>query len=130
MYLAGVDEDDDVSQWLETALIVYSGYKAEKYSPFAAAANKMKRQEALSGRWDGLEGEENVAAVLVAKRAKEDIFTAGQDLNEAFAVSLTIGLYCYALVLRSYLGDAGSFQRIFVRAWREYFQPTVSQMLS
>ena len=120
MYLAGVDEKKDVRQWLETALIVYSGYKAEKYAPFAAAAEKMKLQEVCSGRWGSLSGDEDAAAVVVANRAKEDIAAAGLDVIDAFGVSLTIGLYSYATALLSYQGDTGAFRRIFATAWNIY----------
>ena len=52
--------------------------------------------------------------------AKEDIAAAGSDVNDAFGVSLTIGLYCYASALLSYQGDAGAFKRLSVKAWKKY----------
>ena len=121
MYLARVNEGTDVREWLETALIVFSGYKSEKYAPFAAAAEQMKLKEVCSGRWGNLSGDESAAAAMVATRAKEDIASAGADVNDAFGVSLTIGLYCYAAALLSYRGDAGAFRRLFVKAWKIYF---------
>ena len=120
MYLAGVNGDSDAREWLETALIVFSGYQSEKYAPFAAAAEQMKMKEVCSGRWGNLSGDEDTAAAAVASRAKEDIAAAGADVNDAFSVSLTIGLYCYATALLSYQGDAGAFRRLFVKAWKKY----------
>lgn len=120
MYLAGVNEDADVREWLETALIVFSGYQSEKYAPFAAAAEHMKIKEVCSGRWGNLSGDEDAAAAVVANRAKEDIAAAGSDVNDAFGVSLTIGLYSYATALLSYQGDTGAFRRLFVKAWKKY----------
>ena len=121
MYLAGVNEDPDAREWLETALIVFSGYKSEKYAPFAAAAEQMKLKEVCSGRWGSLSGDEAAAAAVIAKQTKEDIAAAGADVNDAFGVSLTIGLYSYATALLSYQGDAGAFRRLFVKAWKSYF---------
>ena len=120
MYLAGVNEDADVREWLETALIVFSGYQSEKYAPFAAAAEQMKIKEVCSGRWGNLSGDEDAAAAVVANRAKEDIAAAGSDVNDAFGVSLTIGLYSYATALLSYQGDTGAFRRLFIKAWKKY----------
>ena len=120
MYLAGVNEDADVREWLETALIVFSGYQSEKYAPFAAAAEQMKIKEVCSGRWGNLSGDEDAAAAVVANRAKEDIAAAGLDVIDAFGVSLTIGLYSYATALLSYQGDTGAFRRIFATAWNIY----------
>ena len=120
MYLAGVNEDSDVRVRLETALIVFSGYQSEKYAPFAAAAEQMKLKEVCSGRWGSLSGDEAAAAAVIAKQTKEDIAAAGADVNDAFSVSLTIGLYCYATAFLSYQGDAGSFRRLFVKAWKKY----------
>lgn len=120
MYLAGVNEDSDVRVRLETALIVFSGYQSEKYAPFAAAAEQMKLKEVCSGRWGSLSGDEAAAAAVIAKQTKEDIAAAGADVNDAFGVSLTIGLYSYATALLSYQGDAGAFRRLFVKAWKKY----------
>lgn len=130
LYLSGLEEDPAVMKWLETALIVFSGYRGGEYAPFAAAVEKMKEQEIASGRWDGFSGDESAAAGLVATRAHEDTAAGGADESDAFGVTLTVGLYTYVIVLRSYQGDPGAFRRVFVGAWAEYWKKMRSATVS
>jgi hypothetical protein len=67
---------DAVEQWpdcLENAMILYSGYQAEKIGPLADAVNTMKRQELAGKRWFMLPTDEKDAAGVIAQRAFEGL---------------------------------------------------------
>jgi hypothetical protein len=67
---------DAVEQWpdcLENAMILYSGYQAEKIGPLDDAVKTMKRQELAGKRWFMLPTDEKDAAGVIAQRAFEGL---------------------------------------------------------
>lgn len=118
------DFSSDASRWaefLDCAMIVFSGHKSDTYKDFSMMAMAMKLQEIASNRWLNMPPEEEAAAAVIAGRAAEALKVNGMVLQDPGQVYLVIGLYVYATVASSSIYDAYAFRRLFVLAWFKYY---------
>ena len=115
---------DAVEQWpdcLENAMILYSGYQAEKIGPLADAVKTMKRQELAGKRWFMLPTDEKDAAGVIAQRAFEGLSASKAGCSDPESVYKVVGLYVYSAILCSASFDASCFARLFVLSWFIYY---------
>lgn len=113
-------------EFLEDALIVFSGYKSEESEGFAAVAKMMVQQELRSGRWSSMPKDILAAADVIAHRAWDGMNEAGADEEDPEKLYLVLGLYCYAAVVSCDWFDAGAFLKLFVAAWFIYYGDVLS----
>lgn len=113
-------------EFLEDALIVFSGYKSELSEGFADMARIMVQQELRSGRWASMPADVLAAADVIAHRAWDGMNEAGTDEEDPEKLYLVLGLYCYATVASCDWFDAGEFLKLFVAAWFIYYGDVLS----
>lgn len=114
----------DAGRWaefLDCAMIVFSGHKSDTYQKFSMMAMAMKLQEIASNRWLNMPPDEEAAAAVIAERAMDALKVNGIGLQDPGQVYLVIGLYVYATVASSSIYDACAFKRLFVLAWFKYY---------
>lgn len=121
-----IDKANRHEEFLENALIVFSGYKAELSEGFADMARIMVQQELRSGRWASMPADVKAAADVIAHRAWDGMNEAGADEEDPEKLYLILGLYCYATVASSDWFDAGEFLKLFVAAWFIYYGNVLS----
>ena len=113
-------------EFLENAIIVYSGYRKEEIASFAAAAQQMVRQELATGRWEAMPADETAAAGVIAQRAFDALTNSKAEIWDPGKVYLVIGMYAYSAVLCNEGLDAWSFVHLFVLGWLIYFSEKLS----
>lgn len=116
-----IDKANRHEEFLENALIVFSGYKAEESEGFAAVAKMMVQQELRSGRWSSMPKDILAVADVIAHRAWDGMNEAGVDDEDPEKLYLVLGLYSYATVASCDWFDAGTFLKLFVGAWFIYY---------
>lgn len=116
----------DMVDYLENAMILFSGYQSEKFGPLAAAAKQMIKQEVAKGRWNSMPSDEKKAADLIAQRCLEDIEETQSAVENPESVFMVIGLYSYATLICCGKSDAWDFIRLFVYSWLIYYSEKLS----
>ena len=113
-------------EFLENAMILYSGYHKEEFPKFADAAQQLVRQEVESGRWSPMDADEKGWGLVISQRALEAIRNTRAEVTDADKVFAVIGMYAYATVLCNDGLDAWSFIHLFVYGWISYFSDWLS----
>lgn len=116
-----IDKANRHEEFLENALIVFSGYKSELSEGFADMARMMVQQELRSGKWTAMPADIMAAADVIAHRAWDGMNEARADEEDPEKLYLVLGLYCYAAVVSCDWFDAGAFLKLFVAAWFIYY---------
>ena len=111
---------------LGNAMIVFSGYRSEEFDEFAKAAQIMVHQEVDTGRWDGLSGNEEDAAELIARRSYDALMESCGVVDDPDRLYMVLGLYTYSVVVCNDCFDGNSFMRLFIQAWFFYFSTLLS----
>lgn len=112
--------------YLENAMILFSGFSSESFAPLAAASKRMVAQEIASGRWESMPSDEREAAGIIAQRSFDDLSKSAAPLDDPDKVYMVIGLYAYAAVCCNEGLDGMSFLRLFVLGWLIYFSEKLS----
>ena len=117
---------EETVDFLENAMILYSGYQSDRFGPLAAAAKQMVKQEIESGRWTSMPSDEKKAAGIIAQRSFDDLANSRAKIEDPDKLYMVIGLYTYTALVCSGRSDVWDFIRLFVYSWLIYYSEILS----